>query len=72
MSPDCEVVLSIFLAVIGFVTAVLAGINQLLRLRDNLRPHEEHDLEELEDDVERLDAQVQAHSVELEQLKRRR
>jgi len=69
MSQDWDAIISALLAGVGFVTAVAAGVNQLFKLRDNLRPHNEHELAELEEDVERLDAQVQEHGEEIERLK---
>lgn len=71
MPQDWETLISVFLAVLGFVTAVVAGINQVFKLRDNLRPRDMRELAELEEDIERLDAQVQTHDEEIEQLKQR-
>lgn len=72
MTEDWETIISIFLAVMGFTTAVIAGINQVMKLRENMQPRNKQVFSELEEDVDRLDAQVQEQGRDIEKLKQGR
>jgi len=65
MPQRFEQLLSIFLTVLGSLTAFMAAINQLLKLREELQAGDEESLARLEKDIVRLDAQVQAHKCEI-------
>ncbi|MCA9913282.1 MAG: hypothetical protein KC496_08025 [Anaerolineae bacterium] len=69
MSHQWEQIISVFLAVMGFTTAVIAGINQFIKLRENMQPRNKDTLSALEDDVDRLESQVQEQGRDIEKLK---
>jgi len=69
MPQRFEQIVSILLTVLGSVTALLATVNQLLKLREELQNGDAESLKRLEKDIVRLDSQVQAHKQEIQQLK---
>lgn len=72
MAEEWEYIISIFLAAMGFVTAVIAGINQFMKLGENMQPRSKDALSELEADVDRLETQVQEQGRDIEKLKQGR
>jgi 5-enolpyruvylshikimate-3-phosphate synthase len=72
MPQRFEQLVSLLLTVVGSLTALLAALTQLLKLREELRHKEVDSLARLEKDIVRLDAQVQAHKEEIRVLKQQK